>query len=105
VISFAVARQTREIGVRMALGARRAQVLGMVLKQGLTLAVIGCGIGLGLALALGRMAANLLYGVSPTDTPTFIVVPAFLLLVALVACLVPARRAASLDPNRALRYE
>ena len=105
VVSFSVARQTREIGVRMAMGARRGQVLGMVLKQGLILTVIGSAIGLGLAMALGRMASSLLYGVSPTDTLTFILVPALLLLVALVACLVPARRAASLDPIHALRYE
>jgi predicted permease len=105
VISFAVARQTREIGVRMALGARREQVLGMVLKQGLMLTVIGAAIGLAVALALSRMAASVLYGISPTDTLTFAVVPLFLLLIALAACLIPARRAASLDPIRALRYE
>lgn len=105
VISFAVARQTKEIGVRMALGASRTQVLGMVLKQGLALTVAGCAIGLGLALALSRVASSLLYGVSPRDTLTFVLVPAVLLLIALVACLVPARRAASLDPIRALRYE
>jgi ABC-type antimicrobial peptide transport system permease subunit len=105
VISFGVARQTKEIGIRMALGARRAEILGMVLNRGLMLTVIGAATGLCLALALSRMAASLLYGVSPTDTLTFIAVPAFLLLVALGACLVPARRAASLDPNRALRYE
>ncbi len=87
----------------MALGARRAQVLGMVLKQGLLLTGAGSAIGLGLALALSRVAASLLYGVSPTDAPTFILVPAFLLLIALAACLAPARRAASLDPPRALR--
>jgi len=75
VISFAVARQTREIGIRMALGARRGQVLGMVLKQGLALTVVGSTIGLGLALVLSRVAASLLYGVSPTDTVTFIGVP------------------------------
>jgi predicted permease len=105
VVSFAVARQTKEIGIRMALGAKRGQVLGMVLKQGIVLTAIGSAIGLGLALALARMAASLLYGVSPSDPVTFLCVPLLLLLVALVACLVPARRAASLDPIRALRYE
>ncbi len=105
VISFGVARQTKEIGVRMALGARRSQVLGMVLKQGLVLTVAGSAIGLALAFALSRVAASLLYGVSPTDPLTFVAVPLLLLLIATVACLVPARRAASLDPLRALRYE
>ncbi|HWR50593.1 MAG TPA: ABC transporter permease [Bryobacteraceae bacterium] len=105
VISFGVARQTREIGIRMALGARRAQVLGMVLKQGLVLTVVGSAIGLGLALVFARLAASLLYGISPTDTLTFIGVPLLLLLTAAAACLVPAKRAASLDPLRALRYE
>jgi predicted permease len=105
VISFAVARRTREIGIRMALGARRGQVLEMVLKQGLGLTAIGSALGLGLSLALARVAASLLYGVSPTDTLTFIGVPALLVLFALMACLAPAKRAASLDPIRALRYE
>ncbi len=105
VVSFGVARQTKEIGVRMALGARREQVLGMVLKQGFVLTAAGSTIGLGLALAASRIASSLLYGVSPTDPLTFLLVPMLLLLVALVACLVPARRAASLDPIRALRYE
>jgi ABC-type antimicrobial peptide transport system permease subunit len=105
VISFAVAQQTKEIGIRMALGARRGQVLGIVLKQGLGLTVIGSAVGLGLSLVLARLAASLLYGVSPTDPVTFLCVPMFLLLVALVACVVPALRAASLDPLRALRYE
>ena len=105
VISFAVSRQTKAIGIRMALGARRGQVLGMVLKQGLVLTVIGAAIGLGTALALSRVAASLLYGVSPTDTATFIGVPALLLLVALLACLMPARRAAALDPIGALKYD
>ena len=105
VISFAVTRRTKEIGIRMALGARRGQVLGMVLKQGLMLTVIGSAIGLGLALALSRLTASLLYGVSPTDTATFIGVPALLLLIALLACLAPARRAAALDPTRAVRCD
>jgi predicted permease len=105
VVSFAVARRTKEIGIRMALGAKRAQVLGMVLKQGFMLTVSGAALGLGVSLALSRMAASLLYGVSPTDTLTFILVPIFLLLIALMACLAPAQRAASLNPIRALRYE
>jgi predicted permease len=105
VISFAVSRMTKEIGVRMALGATRTQVLGMVLRQGLVLALAGSAVGLGLALALGRVTASLLYGVSPTDNVTFALVPALLLSIALIACLVPAKRAASLDPLGALRYE
>jgi predicted permease len=105
VVSFAVARRTKEIGIRMALGAKRAQVLGMVLKQGFMLTISGAALGLGVSLALSRMAASLLYGVSPTDTLTFILVPIFLLLIALMACLAPAQRAASLNPIRALRYE
>jgi predicted permease len=105
VIAFAVARRTREIGVRIALGATRSQVLGMVLRQGLALTLAGSAIGLGIALVLSRVAASLLYGVSPTDPLTFLTVPAFLVLIALAACLVPGRRAASLDPVRALHYD
>jgi predicted permease len=105
VISFSVARQTKDIGIRVALGARRGQVLGMVLRQGLTLTVAGSAIGLAAAMALSRITASLLYGVSPTDALTFAAVPATLLTIAAVACLVPARRAARLDPIRALRCE
>jgi len=105
VISFSVARQTKDIGIRVALGARRGQVLGMVLRQGLTLTLAGSAIGLAAAMALSRITASLLYGVSPTDTLTFAAVPAALLTIAAVACLVPARRAARLDPIRALRCE
>ena len=105
MISFSVARQTKDIGIRVALGARRGQVLGMVLRQGLTLTLAGSAIGLAAAMALSRITASLLYGVSPTDTLTFAAVPAALLTIAAVACLVPARRAARLDPIRALRCE
>jgi predicted permease len=105
VISFSVARQTKDIGIRVALGARRGQVVGMVLRQGLVLTVAGSAIGMAVALALSRITASLLYGVSPTDTLTFLAVPAMLWTVAAAACLVPARRAATLDPIRALRCE
>ena len=105
VISFSVARQTKDIGIRVALGAGRGQVLGMVLRQGLTLTFVGCAIGMLAAVAVSRITASLLYGVSPTDRLTFAVVPAVLLTIAAVACLVPARRAAKLDPIRALRCE
>jgi predicted permease len=105
VMSYSVRRRTREIGIRMALGARSGGVLGLVARQGLALAGIGVAIGLALALMGSRFAASLLYGVSATDPLTFIVVPALLLAVAALAVLLPARRAARTDPLRALRYE
>jgi predicted permease len=105
VMSYSVRRRTREIGIRVALGARTGGVLRLVARQGLALAGIGVAIGLALALLASRFAAILLYGISPTDPLTFIVVPAVLLLVAAVAVLVPARRAARTDPLAALRYE
>jgi predicted permease len=105
VMSYSVRRRTREIGIRMALGARSGGVLRLVARQGLTLAGIGVAIGLAVALAISRFAASLLYGVSATDPLTFVVVPALLLLVAVVAVLLPARRAARTDPLAALRYE
>jgi predicted permease len=105
VMSYSVRRRTREIGIRMALGARSGGVLGLVARQGLALAGIGVAIGLALALMVSRFAASLLYGVSATDPLTFIVVPALLLAVAALAVLLPARRAARTDPLRALRYE
>jgi ABC-type lipoprotein release transport system permease subunit len=80
------------------------QVVGSA-AAGADLTVAGCAICLGMALLLSRIAASLLYGVSPTDTATFLGVPALLLLIALLACLAPARRAASVDPIRALRYD
>jgi putative ABC transport system permease protein len=105
VMNFSVRRRTREIGIRMALGAEPGRVLAMVLRQGLTLAALGLVIGLGIALVLGRFTASLLYGISGTDLTTFVVVPAILLLVAIVAILVPAFRAAHVEPTTALRYE
>jgi predicted permease len=105
VISFAVARRTREIGIRMALGARASQVVRMVLWQGAAVVLVGIGFGLAGGFALARAAGSLIYGVSATDPLTFICVPVVLLAVGLVATAIPARRAAMVDPIRTLRAE
>jgi predicted permease len=103
VLAYAVAERTREIGVRLAVGANRAQVLRMVLRQGMLLVVIGLSVGAAGALAVSRVVARLLFGLSTTDPATFGGVGVILLLVALVASLVPAWRASRLDPLLALR--
>jgi predicted permease len=105
VMSFAVARRTREIAIRLALGARSAQVTWMVLSHGALLALVGIAIGLAGGMALAATAGSLIYGVSATDPLTFTAVPAILLSVALLAAAIPARRAARVLPNRALRAE
>ena len=105
VMSYAVSRRTREIGIRMALGAERSKVLRLMLRQGLTLALAGVTLGLAGAIAATRVMQSLLYGISATDPVTFVAVTLLLIAVVLAACWIPARRATRVDPVIALRSE
>ena len=105
VMSYAVTQRTQEIGIRMALGAQMTDVMKLVLKSGLVLAVVGVGLGLAGAFALTRLMTSLLFAVEPTDGATFGLVTLCLLATTLMACYLPARRATKVDPLVALRYE
>ena len=105
VISYMVGERTHEIGIRLALGAQRRNIMRMVLRQGLGLAIAGAAVGLVCAPIVSHLMAGLLYGVRPIDPLTFAVVSLLLIGVALLACYIPARRAVNVDPMVALRHE
>jgi putative ABC transport system permease protein len=105
VTAYSVAQRTHEIGIRMTLGARPREVVGMMVRQEMVMAFVGLLVGLPAAFGLTRLMTSILYGVEPTDATTFAITTLVLCAAALLACWLPARRAAHVDPNVALRYE
>jgi ABC-type antimicrobial peptide transport system permease subunit len=105
VIAYLVSQGKREIGIRIALGATKRNILTLIVRQGMFLALVGCGVGLAVAFALTRLMRSLLFGVSATDGLTFVVIPVILILAALVASYIPARRATRIDPLTSIRCE
>ena len=105
VLSYWVNQRTREIGIRLALGADQKNIVSVVLREGIKLTVIGLAIGVPLAMGLTNLLPNVLYGVGRRDPATFIVIALILSAAAMLACYIPARRAAKVDPMIALRYE
>jgi putative ABC transport system permease protein len=105
VISYSVAQRTKEIGIRQALGARRSDILSLVVGQGLAFSAVGVVLGIGAAFALTRVLKDLLFKVSATDPMTFVGISTVFVLVALLASYIPARSASKIDPMVALRYE
>jgi len=105
VMAFVVRQRTHEIGIRLALGAQTANVMILVIRQGMAVCITGAVVGLGLGLAAARLLASVLYGISATDPITFLVVPGVLLTIALLACFIPARRITSVSAVEALRHE
>jgi ABC-type antimicrobial peptide transport system permease subunit len=105
VTAYAVVHRTREIGIRLALGAQRTEVVGLILRQGMSLVAIGAAIGLTLAAGAGRLLTRLLFGIPPIDPLTFAGAAVLFAIVGLAACYVPARKATRIDAMEALRYE